>query len=175
MMKDNDNDLFRRSVQDVKPLQHDKIPRQPAPAQQPVQRSRSTSPALESSQPAWAKPITSKQVKAVDATERVSFHRAGIQKRKLRQLQQGKVATEASIDLHGHSADSAEQMLVGFISQAYQRNCRCVVIVHGKGAGIVKSRVIAWLSQCPIILAYCSTPPQHGGSGALYALLQKKG
>jgi DNA-nicking Smr family endonuclease len=56
--------------------------------------------------------------------------------------------------------------------------CRCVQIVHGKGYNspgnqpVLKNDINLWLRQHQDVLAFCSTPPKAGGTGALYVLLK---
>ena len=47
-------------------------------------------------------------------------------------------------------------------------------IIHGKGIhAILKNHVKLWLEQHPSVLAFCSAPPQFGGSGSVLVLVKK--
>ncbi|MGB2252104.1 MAG: Smr/MutS family protein, partial [Candidatus Puniceispirillaceae bacterium] len=55
--------------------------------------------------------------------------------------------------------------------------CRCVLVITGKGAGILRGHVPDWLKRQPLsphILAMAEARPHDGGSGALYVLLRRK-
>ena len=53
-------------------------------------------------------------------------------------------------------------------------------IVHGKGLSspgkipVLKPRVNHWLAQRDEVLAFVSTPPRDGGTGAIYVLLKAR-
>ena len=64
------------------------------------------------------------------------------------------------------------------ISKAHANNWRCVLISHGKGLrsptpAKLKSYVAHWLTQHPLVLAYCSAQRNRGGVGSVYALIKK--
>jgi len=107
--------------------------------------------------------------------------RAGLDPKAFKQLGKGQIPYEHVIDLHGHVEDEAWASLMDFLRQGYQENCRCLLVVHGKGKGygvqgdmgLIKSQVCTWLEGCGAVLAYHTTIPRHGGSGAVYVLLRR--
>lgn len=111
--------------------------------------------------------------------EELQFSRPGLQHKLLRKLRRGQFRVSAELDLHGMTVTVARQALVEFLLQCRDQNRRCVRIVHGKGNGsrnrgpVLKTMVNRWLRQRDEILAFCSTPPNDGGTGALYVLLKR--
>jgi DNA-nicking Smr family endonuclease len=102
--------------------------------------------------------------------------RAGIDGRTQRRLFRGDVPVDRRLDLHGLTAARAESRLVQFIETAARDGCRCVLVITGKGAGILRGHVPDWLKRQPLspyILALAEARPHDGGSGALYVLLRR--
>ena len=106
------------------------------------------------------------------------FARNGISHATLRKLRRGQWPIEDSLDLHGLQTEAARRLLREFVRAATEQGLRCVCIIHGKGRhteggeGILKSLVRHWLTQCPEVLAFCETPAQEGGGGAVKMLLK---
>ncbi|MDC0650198.1 Smr/MutS family protein [Candidatus Puniceispirillum sp.] len=103
--------------------------------------------------------------------------RAGIDGRTQRRLFRGDVPVDRRLDLHGLTAARAESRLVQFIETAARDGCRCVLVITGKGEGILRGYVPDWLKRQPLslhILALAEARPNDGGSGALYVLLRRK-
>jgi DNA-nicking Smr family endonuclease len=103
----------------------------------------------------------------------------GIQHKLIRKMRAGKIAIEATLDLHQNSKEQARTALLQFLSNAYEQECRCVSIIHGKGRKmdeppLLKNLVNHWLPEIPIVLGYCSCPAFLGGSGAVLVLLKYK-
>ncbi len=103
--------------------------------------------------------------------------RAGIDGRTQRRLFRGDVPVDRRLDLHGLSAARAESRLTKFIETAANEGARCVLVITGKGAGILRGYVPEWLKRPPLsglVLALAEARPIDGGSGALYVLLRRK-
>jgi len=109
----------------------------------------------------------------------LEFMRPGIQKSYLKQIRNGKIAVEDQLDLHGYSRDDARTILLDFLDHAQQSSYKLVRIVHGKGyhsddsQPVLKAMVNKWLQSIPEVLAFVSTMPRDGGTGAVYVLLKK--
>ncbi len=112
--------------------------------------------------------------------EELLFARPGLQHKLLRKLRRGQYRVNAELDLHGMTIQVARQALAEFLHQCRQTDRRCVRIIHGKGNGsrnrgpVLKTMVNRWLRQRDEILAFCSTPPHDGGTGAVYVLLKRQ-
>ena len=106
------------------------------------------------------------------------FSRGGVQQRQLQRLRRGQMPTGAELDMHGMTTATARAALLGFIAHCRDRRIRTIRIIHGKGYGsgsaapVLKNRLNSWLRQHHDVLAFCSTPAGHGGTGALYVLLR---
>mgnify|MGYP001206340649 CR=1 FL=1 len=119
----------------------------------------------------------SAQVKKANPVDLRQGERAGIDGRTQRRLFRGDVPFERWVDLHGLTAARAESRLTEFIETAARDGCRCVLVITGKGAGILRGHVPDWLKRQPLswyILAIAEARPHDGGSGALYVLLRRK-
>ena len=102
--------------------------------------------------------------------------RAGLDGRTQRRLSRGDVSIDRRLDLHGHTAAGAEIKLQRFIKDASYAGCRCVLVITGKGAGVLKGHVPGWLKRPPLtglVLALAEAHPADGGSGAFYVLLRR--
>ena len=120
---------------------------------------------------------SSASVKKVNPVDLRQGERAGIDGRTQRRLFRGDVPVDRWLDLHGLTAERAESRLAQFIEVAARDGCRCVLVITGKGAGILRGHVPDWLKRQPLsphILALAEARPNDGGSGALYVLLRRK-
>ncbi len=170
---DNDGDLFRSTVGDVKPIKSD---RQLLDVSRPKPKARFSR--------ADERAVLSESLHGPDDAdletgEQISYKRPGLHQSAFKKLRRGKFAIEAEIDLHGMIIRDAGPALEEFLDECLARGLRCVRIVHGKGLGsgdrgpVLKNKVRKWLKRYPAILAYCSALRTHGGTGAVYVLLKK--
>ena len=137
---------------------------------------RTQKPPAKSARPSIAatSPASVKKANPVDLRQ---GERAGIDGRTQRRLFRGDVPVDRRLDLHGLTAARAESHLAQFIETAARDGCRCVLVITGKGAGILRGHVPDWLKCQPLsphILALAEARPHDGGSGALYVLLRRK-
>lgn len=103
--------------------------------------------------------------------------KAGLDGRTQRRLFRGDFPIDRRIDLHGHTASRAETKLQTFIEDASYAGCRCILVITGKGAGVLKQHVPGWLKRPPLsglVLALAEACPADGGSGAFYVLLRRR-
>ena len=100
-----------------------------------------------------------------------------------RKLARGRLSIEAKIDLHGMFQSEAHGVLLDFLLRAHERGLRHVLIITGKGSsygseGALKRAVPLWFSKAEfrfLISSYEPAARQHGGEGALYVRLSRKG
>jgi DNA-nicking Smr family endonuclease len=85
------------------------------------------------------------------------------------------------LDLHGLDQERARATLHGFIARAHEDGARAVLIITGKGVqgdGVLRRRVPDWLAEAPSrarVAGYAMAERHHGGEGALYVALKRKG
>lgn len=115
---------------------------------------------------------------SVQPEEFLSFARNGVQPRVLQKLKQGLQPWQAAVDLHGCSVDQAREAVLKLVAESHRDALAVIKIVHGKGLmhgqPLLKTCVNGWLRQIPEVLAFVSTLPRDGGSGAVYVLLKKR-
>ena len=102
---------------------------------------------------------------------------AGIDSNSKRRLFRGEVPINRRLDLHGLTAARAQIRLENFIQQAAYDGCRCVLVITGKGAGVLQGHVPGWLKRpplSPLVLALAEARPADGGAGAFYVLLRRR-
>jgi DNA-nicking Smr family endonuclease len=100
-----------------------------------------------------------------------------------RKIARGRLALEARIDLHGMIQSEAHGMLLDFLMRAHERGMRHVLIITGKGSslgseGALKRAVPLWFSKPEfrfLISSYEPAARHHGGEGALYVRLSRRG
>jgi DNA-nicking Smr family endonuclease len=171
---DEDVELFRAAVRDVKPLVPDgRAPvKKKVPARARFARADRKAVLLESLEG----PIDDQSVSGGDE---LVFRRAGVQPAVVRNLRRGLYRVEAEFDLHGHNVVQAKAALTKFLAHALERDIRCVRIVHGKGlrsghrGPVLKNVVSDLLRRIVTVVAFVSAPPTDGGTGALYVLLSR--
>lgn len=101
-----------------------------------------------------------------------------------RRLAKGSVAPDMTIDLHGHNLSSAYAWLDQSLSLAIASGHRVILLITGKprpresGRGAIRAAVTDWLASsrhAGNIAAVRNAHPRHGGQGALYVVLRRRG
>lgn len=173
-MTDNDDgDLFRREIGNVRRLKSDKAS-QDLPRPDPVARFRrhDEHQVLSESLSGRLDPAE------LETGDELVFRRAGLRPSDFKRLRRGQFRVEDEVDLHGLSADEARQALAQFLQEAGNRRLRCVRVIHGKGlrsgpkGPVIKRRLGRWLTRRDQVLAFSSARPVDGGTGAIYVLLK---
>ncbi len=105
-------------------------------------------------------------------------------------MTRGKLAPEARIDLHGLTLAEAHPELIRFILNAQSQGMRLVLVITGKGKrredvgpipqrmGALRHQVPHWLRLPPLgpaVLQVSEAHLKHGGSGAYYVYLRRRG
>ena len=172
-ISDDDSALFREAAGLVKKIEDDRVrpPRKRIPARPrpiadtgPVGDDRGL--------------VESPDMTATGLGDTLFFARPGVQKRVLRKLRRGQISNQADLDLHGLNLSEARAAFAGFLQECRDNRWRCVRIVHGKGLSstaaepVIKGHVNRWLRLRDEVLAFSSTRPNDGGTGAVYVLLR---
>ncbi len=103
-----------------------------------------------------------------------------------RRLARGLVTPDRTVDLHGHSLQSAHALLDQALHRAVGDGARVVLLVTGKpppreserphARGAIRAAVGDWLAasrHADRIAAVRGAHPRHGGAGALYIVLRR--
>lgn len=82
---------------------------------------------------------------------------------------------EAVLDLHGYSKLDARDKTKSFLQWAQSAGVRHVLVVTGKGKGILRDALPGWLEDWPsLVAAMAPSAPEKGGEGALHVVVRKK-
>ncbi len=107
-----------------------------------------------------------------------------------RRITNGTLAPDVTIDLHGHTLDAAHQRLNHALSHSVARGHRVLLVVTGnprpahvgplghKARGAIRAEIGDWLAlsgHADAIASVRAAHPRHGGKGALYIILRRKG
>ena len=107
-----------------------------------------------------------------------------------RRLARGLVAPDFTLDLHGASLDAAHSRLDHGLTLAMAQGARLVLLVTGRSRphdgpagrgerrGAIRAKVFDWLEAGPHgsrIAAIRPAHPRHGGAGAVYIVLRRRG
>ncbi|MES2042820.1 MAG: Smr/MutS family protein [Pseudomonadota bacterium] len=103
-----------------------------------------------------------------------------------RRLSRGAVEPDCTIDLHGHTLDTAYRLLDGALARAIASGERVILLVTGRAPragserpharGAIRAAVGDWLAgsrHSGAIAAVRGAHPRHGGAGALYIVLRR--
>jgi DNA-nicking Smr family endonuclease len=181
---DDDALAFRAAVRDVKPLAQTTVASGLAKPRAQRRRAAAGAAAADAAQlmPLIAEGAgegdASGTANFVGAADQLSFRRPGVRLQELRRLRRGLYPVEEELDLHGLSQAAARDNLAQFLVQNRDAGRRCVKIIHGKGyrsgarGPILKIAVNSWLRRHADVMAFISTRPIDGGTGAVYVLLR---
>lgn len=96
-----------------------------------------------------------------------------------KRVRRGRLAVDASFDLHGHTLASGRAALLNFIEAAFARGDRTLIVITGvgrSGEGVLRRALPEWLAAPEIralIAGYAQAHRSHGGAGAYYVFLKR--
>jgi DNA-nicking Smr family endonuclease len=168
-----DDDLFHRAMKDTRPLRG--------------RRSVTPAPAKPTPKPAAPVSRTITPAPVAPALPELDPRTAtGLDRATEEGLRRGKLAPEASIDLHGHTLAEAERTLARFLERAQASGARVALVVTGKPArqddsnrpvgGRIHAEFPHWLNRPENrsrVIGVRPANPRHGGGGAFYVLLRR--
>ncbi len=115
------------------------------------------------------------------APPRVRSAPEDVEPNRKRRLSRERDPIEARIDLHGFGRFEAEDQLRAFLTACQARGLRAVLVITGQGrlgGGVIRAAFAEWM-QAPALRAVVSgftvAHARHGGNGAFYVTLRRKG
>jgi DNA-nicking Smr family endonuclease len=84
------------------------------------------------------------------------------------------VPIEDILDLHTFRPAEVKDLLQDYLEAASEKGFEEVVIIHGKGSGILREKVRSILRKHALVISFGDAGPLHGGWGATAARLLKK-
>ena len=98
-------------------------------------------------------------------------------KKIVKKLATKKIETNATLDLHGLNIEDARASFLSFLDTCWKYKYSYVLIITGKGKGILKNAFIEWLKEdeiFPLIIGYSIAHRLQGGDGAFVLHLRKR-
>lgn len=181
-MNDDEDNIFQQEMSGVTPLSHAKKvalrhgnQRAKDSSLEERRRAAVTAPEMDRNI------LREEGLTPLDSWFVLDYKRPGIQNGVFRKLKQGRYEADAHLDMHRMTVSVARTELFNFVEEAQSLGLRTVLLIHGKGeskadrekSSILKACTNHWLPQLPAVQAYHSAQPRHGGTGAVYVLLQK--
>jgi DNA-nicking Smr family endonuclease len=98
---------------------------------------------------------------------------------RMRQLKSGAIRIDLELDLHGMTRDEALESMKRFITGAFNRGQKAVLVITGKGNNsvgepVLQAAVMSWLRETGKDGGIAPAPQQLGGSGAPLLFLKDK-
>lgn len=104
-----------------------------------------------------------------------------------RRMKAGRLEPDLTLDLHGHTLDSAYDRVMSALDQARMMQARVVLVVAGRERpvdpadrmarrGAIRAKLLDWLGasrHADAIAAVRRAHIRHGGEGALYLILKR--
>lgn len=173
----------------VKPLPGKARPDVPAPAKPPAPA------AIKAAAPAPAKPPRPapklrmplhQPLAALPA--RAGEGQVGLDSSWDRRVKAGRLDPDLTLDLHGHTLDTAYDRIMAGLDQARMMGARVVLVVAGRERpvdpadrmakrGAIRAKLLDWLAasrHADTITAVRRAHIRHGGEGALYLILKRR-
>jgi DNA-nicking Smr family endonuclease len=98
----------------------------------------------------------------------------------IRKLHTGHFSVQGYLDLHGYTGDEVNETIDAFLAEAFQRDWKCIKIIHGRGLRSVKGPVLKDAVVRRLVgryrkqvIAFVSARQCDGGLGAMYVLLRR--
>lgn len=192
-LSDEDKALWKKVSETAEPLHPPK--RKPvSPENRPLPMPKPVKVEVTQLQPFQLGAKAKKNAKNHDLmpsiSDRVGSQPVQMDKKAYGRMTKGKLTPEGRIDLHGMTLDQAHPALIGFVMRSYTEGKRLVLVITGKGKskrddgpipvrrGVLKHQVPQWLQMAPlrsVVLQVREAHLKHGGSGAYYVYLRRRG
>ncbi len=175
-------DIWAKVAATVKPLPGRVAPPKARP-EQVLEPQNTPSKFVKPPAPRSAAPLRAAQ----PAPKQRPIGQGGLDSHWDKRLKAGTVAPDFTLDLHGHSLDTAHGRLESGLAQARAMDARLVLVVTGKPRpveaadraerrGAIRAKILDWLAAGPhadSIAAIRRSHQRHGGDGALYLVLRR--
>lgn len=168
----------------VRPLPGKRRPEAPRPAVTEAPPSP-----LKPARPAKPAPVPRPAVPAPPAPRPAPRpDQAGLDSHWDRRLKAGRLEPDLTLDLHGHSLETAYDRIMAGLDQARMMGARVVLVVAGRERpvdpadrsrkrGAIRAKLLDWLAashHADAIAAVRQAHIRHGGGGALYLILKRR-
>lgn len=96
-----------------------------------------------------------------------------------RRIRRGKFDIGPSLDLHGHTQDTARASLISFVQHHRKQGESSILVITGKGrggSGILRARFLEWIAEGALrqhVSGFARANQKHGGDGAFYLFLKR--
>ncbi|MFN4296494.1 MAG: Smr/MutS family protein [Brevundimonas sp.] len=104
-----------------------------------------------------------------------------LEPRRHRRIARERDPIEATLDLHGFGRFEAQDQVTAFLTSCQSRGLRAVLLITGqgrRGGGVIRASIHEWL-QGPglrgVVSGFAAAHRRHGGDGAIYVTLKRKG
>jgi DNA-nicking Smr family endonuclease len=175
----------------VKPLAGKKRPAPPAPPKpivpvpaKPQKVAVPVKPAKPATKP--RPPLAGRTVPGVPVPPAAAD--AGLDSHWDRRVKAGRLDPDLTLDLHGHTLDTAYDRIMAALDQAQAMGARVVLVVAGRERpvdpadrmakrGAIRAKLLDWLAasrHAGAITAVRRAHIRHGGEGALYLILKRR-
>ncbi len=124
---------------------------------------------------------------AVGTAPQMGEGKAGLDSHWDRKFKAGMIQPDYTLDLHGHTLDTAYDRLMAGLDQARAMDARVVLLIAGRSRpvdpadrqnrrGAIRAKLLDWLAasrHSDAISAVRKAHIRHGGEGALYLVLKR--
>ena len=177
--KDNNN-IFLKSLEDVKPLIKKNRIIKPIPKTIKSDNPRTTIKETEGDK-------IYKQEKNFTIQSKTALQKSDINKK----LKKNKIPINRKIDFHGCSLDEAKKIFFNTVNDCFFKNLRCILFITGKGSirkvndhpqetalyyGKIRINFLDWINHNAVqskILNVQQANTKNGGGGAFFVYLRK--
>lgn len=101
-----------------------------------------------------------------------SYHRHDAPAELLSRVRRGLLPASLLLDLHGLSRDECKAELAALLDAGVRQQHDCLLVICGRGLGILKEKVPAYLAQHPAVVAVLPAPRAQGGKYAYLVLVE---
>jgi DNA-nicking Smr family endonuclease len=171
----------------VNPLPGRKQPDPPAPAKAAAPAPAQSLAPAKPTKPA-SKPRVPLHQPLAGAPARTGEDQTGLDSHWDRRVKAGRLEPDLTLDLHGHTLDTAYDRIMAGLDQARMMGARVVLVVAGRERpvdpadrmtkrGAIRAKLLDWLAasrHADAITAVRRAHTRHGGEGALYLILKRR-